>query len=457
MSGTHRKADAIPSVVQTTGSNIASVAVGAVAGIIVARTLGPHDRGVYGIVTVTPALIGIVGTLGIEEAVVYLVGRGGDRGSIGGLLWGSIALALVLGAAAGVISMMFQFIVFWRASLGVSASLFIAAAFQPLQYVVFQISLAHLRAQERYTTWNVLRLLVPIMYLAGLVVFAYSGRLTVNDAVLCLITANVTVSIATLFIVCYRHRPFTSRAHVENMLSSGWKNHLITVQTYANQQLDQVFIAALAPAAQLGQYAIAVTYANAGLSLGLAPALQMYSHFSRQDQPDRAAYRRLASRTLMLLAGSCGVAALISPIFIPVVFGKSYEAAVKPALILVLSSPLLSLSAMYAAIWKSAGKPLVAAKAQGAGLVLTVLSLPVAIHYFGIIGAAVVSIVVYAAVAAWLACTKPFDGLLAARGLREELWNAGNDDSSLRSRFTAAARDRKRNAGARLEIKLVYR
>jgi O-antigen/teichoic acid export membrane protein len=446
MAGTHRNTNLVPSVAQTTGTNIASVAVGAVAGIIVARTLGPHDRGVYGIVTVTPAFIGIVGTLGIEEAVVYLVGRGGDRRSTGELIWGSLALALVLGAAAGVISVVFQFIVFWRASLGVSTSLFIAAAFQPLQYVVFQVSLAHLRAQARYTTWNVLRVLVPILYLAGLVVFAYFGRVTVNDAVLCLITANVTVSLATLFIICFKHRPFTSRVHVENMLSNGWKNHLITVQTYANQQLDQVFIAVMAPAAQLGLYAIAVTYANAGLSLGLAPALQMYSHFSRQDRPDRAAYRRLVWRTLILLIGSCGIAALIAPIFIPLVFGRSYDGAVKPALILVLSSPLLSLSAMFAAIWKSAGKPLVAAKAQGAGLLLTLLSLPVAIHYFGIVGAAVVSIIVYAVVASWLAFTKPFDGLLTARGLGEDLRTSA-DDSSLRPQLAVVGRNLKRIAG----------
>ena len=66
---------------------------------------------------------------------------------------------------------------------------------------------------------------------------------------------------------------------MKQLLSYGWKNHLITVQTYANQQLDQVFLAVMVPAAQLGQYAIAVTYASAGLSLGTALRSSMYSHF----------------------------------------------------------------------------------------------------------------------------------------------------------------------------------
>ena len=163
---------------------------------------------------------------------------------------------------------------------------------------------------------------------------------------------------------------------MKHMLSYGWRNHLITLQTYANQQLDQVFLAAMVPAAQLGQYTIAVTYASAGLSLGQAPALQMYSHFSRQENPDRAAYRHLLIRTMLLLTGICLVSAVLAPFFIPLVFGKSYEMSVAPALILILSAPLLSLGAMFSAIWKSAGKPLVAAKGQGIGLLLTVVTLP---------------------------------------------------------------------------------
>ena len=189
----------------------------------------------------------------------------------------------------------------------------------------------------------------------------------------------------------------------------------MTVQTYANQQLDQVFLAAMVPAAQLGLYAIAVTYASAGLSLGAAPALQMYSHFSRQESPDRADYQRLMTRTLIMLVGTSMISGAMAPFIIPLVFGKSYEGAVTPALILVLSSTVLSLSAMYSAIWKSAGKPLTAAKAQGVGLFLTVISLPLAITYLSILGAALVSIIVYGVVAACLWYSKPFDGLLMAR------------------------------------------
>ncbi len=304
---------------------------------------------------------------------------------------------------------------FWSPALGVSRVLFIAFACQPLLYALTQSSVAHLRAQSRYTAWNVFRLTVPVVYLAGLMLVLAHGSLTVNAAILCLLTGNIVLLIAAMLSVCLPHSPSTSRAEIEHMLSLGWKNHLITVQTFANQQLDQVFLAAMVPAAQLGRYTIAVTYASAGFSLGQAPALQMYSHFSRQEHPDRAAYRRLLARTMLLLTGICVITAMLAPFFIPLVFGKSYEMAVPPALILIFSAPLLSLGAMFSAIWKSAGKPLVAAKGQGIGLLLTIVSLPAAITYLGIDGAAIVSILVYCVVAAWLWRSSPFEGLCSAR------------------------------------------
>jgi stage V sporulation protein B len=411
----HRKTTGVPSVGQTSVTSVATVALGAIAGIIVGRVLGPHGRGVYAIATVAPTFIGIAGTLGVEEAIVYIAGRTQDRWRVGQLIWGSLFIALVLGSIASAVSVAFQLLLFWRPALGVSRILFIAFACQPLQYALTQAAVAHLRAQARYTAWNMLRILVPVVYLAGLVLVIAFDTLTVNAAILCLLAGNIAVLIASTLSVCLSHPPSTSRAEMKNMLSYGWRNHLITMQTYANQQLDQVFLAAMVPAAQLGQYTIAVTYASAGLSLGQAPALQMYSHFSRQENPDRGAYRHLVIRTMLLLTGICLVSAVLAPIFIPLVFGKSYEMSITPALILILSAPLLALDAIFSAIWKSAGKPLVAAKAEGIGLVLTVVALPVAIIHFGIGGAAAVSIVVYGVVAAWLWRSRPFEGLRAAR------------------------------------------
>jgi O-antigen/teichoic acid export membrane protein len=400
---------------QTSATSVAIVVLGAVAGVIAGRALGPHGRGVYAIATVAPTFIGVAGTLGVEEAIVYLVGRADDGTRTGRLIWGSLLIAIGLGVAATALSIAFQFVLFWKPTLGVSRVLFTAFACQPLQYALTQISVAHLRAQARYTAWNVLRVLVPTVYLGGLLLVLTVGTLTVNAAILCLLIGNAAVLAGSVLSVCVSHRPAVSHAEMKRMLSYGWKNHLITMQTLANQQLDQVFLAAMVPAAQLGQYTIAVTYASAGFSLGQAPALQMYSHLSRQEKPDRVAYRRLVLKTMLILSGICAVSAVLAPFFIPLVFGNSYQGAVTPALILILSSPLLSVGAMLSSIWKSAGKPLTAAKAQGIGLVLTVATLIPAIRYAGIEGAAIVSIVVYGVVAIWLWRSNPFAGLFDAR------------------------------------------
>ncbi|HZP27013.1 MAG TPA: hypothetical protein VFB90_08210, partial [Dehalococcoidia bacterium] len=48
----------------------------ALTGIIVARKLGAHDRGVYSIVTTVALLYAAFAELGISKAGIYLMGRG---------------------------------------------------------------------------------------------------------------------------------------------------------------------------------------------------------------------------------------------------------------------------------------------------------------------------------------------------------------------------------------------
>ena len=200
--GLHRKAVGVPSVGRTSAGSVVIVTLGAIAGVVVGRVLGPHGRGVYAIATVAPTFIGVVGTLGVEEAIVYVAGRTQDRRRTGHLIWGSLLIALALGSIASAASIVFQFLLFWTPALGVSKVLFIAFACQPLLYALTQCSVAHLRAQARYTVWNMLRVTVPVVYLAGLLLVLAVGSLTVNAAILCLLTGNVVLLIAATLSVC---------------------------------------------------------------------------------------------------------------------------------------------------------------------------------------------------------------------------------------------------------------
>lgn len=404
-------ADKVPSVVQTAVTNIAMVLTWALAGVIVARILGPRNRGIYTITTAAPLFMCVVGSLGLQDAVVYVVNRIDGTERIGGMVWGSLMLTLGLGSLASAISTVFQLLMFWSQELGVSEVLFIAIACLPLPTLLGQLAFGLLRAQGRYTLWNLLRVLVPILDLTAVAAFAELAGLTVNAAIIALFASTAIVAVVSVAVIAAPHHLSTSGEDVRSLLSYGWKTHVVTVQDYANKQLDQVFLAAMVPPAQVGQYAIAATYASAGMALGWAPVFQLYSHFSRQRRPDRDAYLRLLRRTLMLLVIICSVCAAALPYFVPLVFGKQYNLVTVPALILIASSPMTFISAMLSAVWQSAGKPLIAARAHGVGLVVTVATLWFAIKLFGIDGAAMVSVVAYSVVAWWLWRSDPFERL----------------------------------------------
>lgn len=63
------------------GSRTAVALFGTVTGIILARKLGPHDRGILALMLLLPATLVTVTNFGITEANVCWVRRGGRRSS----------------------------------------------------------------------------------------------------------------------------------------------------------------------------------------------------------------------------------------------------------------------------------------------------------------------------------------------------------------------------------------
>jgi O-antigen/teichoic acid export membrane protein len=82
-------------VLQILGGRVAMTLIGGAAGVITARALGVHDRGLYQLLVLLPATLANVAKLGIPQAAIYFVRQRGVSASdvASNALW----LALVLG------------------------------------------------------------------------------------------------------------------------------------------------------------------------------------------------------------------------------------------------------------------------------------------------------------------------------------------------------------------------
>ena len=410
-----RDAD-VPGVTLTSVVNAAIFGMGAVAGVVAARSLGPSARGALTICTIAPMYIALFGIVGLDEATVYLTGRSHDANERARVLWTGLALALATGVVAAGLSLLVQVGLYWSRVHDVNRGLFVAFALYPIIYCPAFIGLSSIRGYERYRLWNILRMIPAAGYFLGLVVLALTPRgLTINGAIVSQGVALIVMLVIAVGWSVSSHAPGFSWRIARSLVGFGWRNHLITVQNLTNQRLDQLLLGLMVSTSQVGLYSIAVTYAGAALSMGTGPSLQVFSHLSRESSYTMEQFRALLRRMLAVLLLVCAVTWIVAPFVIPLLFGAGFSGAVFPAVILVAGGPLLAVDALLAAIWKATGRPLQAARCEGVGLLATIILLYPAIRIWGINGAAAVSLVSYGLAVVLLWRSRPVEAFIAWR------------------------------------------
>ncbi|HEV3213064.1 MAG TPA: oligosaccharide flippase family protein [Acidimicrobiales bacterium] len=426
---------AVPAVPITSIVNAATFGMGAIAGVVAARSLGPSARGVLTISTIAPMYIGLFGIVGLDEATVYMTSRTEDLKERATILWTGLALSVATGMAAAAVSLLVQIGLYWDRVHGVDRTLFVLFALYPIVYGPAFIGLSSIRGYARYRLWNVLRMIPATGYFLGLTLLALTPRgLTIDGAMASQGAALVVMLVIAVGWSISSHRPRVSWSKAKTLMGFGWRNHLITVQNLTNQRLDQLLLGLMVVSSQVGMYSIAVTFSGAALSMGTGPSLQVFSHLSRDGSYTREQFRALLRRMLIALLVVCAVTWVAAPFVIPLLFGSRYSAAVLPAVILVAGGPLLAVDALLAAIWKATGRPLEAAKREGVGLLATIALLYPAIRIWGINGAAAVSVVSYAIAVVLLWRSRPVDAFIASRAhkrLDRDLMDAEESDLAI--------------------------
>jgi len=386
----------------TAAMNAGTVALGAITGVLIARELGPTARGELVIASVGPPLIASLLLLGTDEALVFILAHAKGRSEVGRVVGSAIGMSLTLGAIATVLSLLLQWLYFAPAAPHVAAIAIYGYGTVPFLYIFTQVSLGIMRARQQYTLWNLCRGWIPLCYLASVIVLIIAHRLSPTAILTVLFAANLLLFMySVLRLRGERDRQFLPKQG-RDILRLGTQNHLITVGQLVNQRLDQFVLARLVSSTQLGYYAVAVTYASLGLVVAMAPAWQLYSQGSQGGGISKHHFSSLQWRTTVAMAAMAAVCGVLAPFLMPYVFGRAFTASVLPAVILLCGAPALALSALRAAAWKASGKPLRAAFAEGIGIVVTFVGLIVFARRFGIVSAAITSVLAYTTVTAVL-------------------------------------------------------
>jgi len=368
-----------------------------VTGTLNARLLGPSGRGELAAIQTIPSMIAMVAFLGLPSAVAFFSARRPTEARM--LTSTAVTLCLLVSIPAVALGYLFMPRLLGSQSREAVHGARIYLSFIPLQAIVTMPYLA-LQGLGRFGVWNLLRLAPNIAALTAICVAWATGAPSAER-----FSGWYLLAYAMISPIAYRAlwtnstgsaRPSTKP--VREILHYGLPNALMIPAGMLNLQMDQMLMAAWLPSKVLGLYAVSVSW-TAMLSAvfgALGPVL--FPALAATQDP--VAQRALVARSFRLgiiavLVLGAGLA-LVTPVLMPLLFGRAFAPAVPAALILVAASIVLNLDNLAGEILRGLGVPRWPLFGQLAALPVTVGLLALLLPRWTLVGAGVTSLIAYA-------------------------------------------------------------
>lgn len=392
------------SIVHTAGFNAASTAAAGLAGIILARAVGPTARGEYAAITAWFSVALIVGSMGQPAALCFYVAHHPVRareyvatsrammlatGSIALIAGMLIAPLLAHGIAAVSLG--------YRIAFGVSIVAFVAASY------TFSLQARDLQS------WNIVRVSQPVLSVIATLVLWRLRLLTVDDA-LEILAGTMLVQLGWAYLSCRRNGLVPGRANVtliRPLAIYGAAQIAALTPATLNAQLDQLVLSQTVPAADLGQYAIAVSLTLLPIPFVSAIGNVAFPRLSSQEKTTVATHRMQRAAVLASAALAVAILAPLAAVahwVVPLIFGARYQGAVPLLWILSPGGVFFACNQVTGDLLRGRNRPIFVACAEGLAAVSTIVLLFTLLPIFGVVAAAIASTISYGVALAVMLC-----------------------------------------------------
>ncbi len=374
--------------------------------ILVARILGPANKGLYAFMVLLGESMLPIFFLGFGVGVVYLLGSERFKGR------DVIFSSLVIGFASGLLVAFLLAFLWSRQWLGKTASALPAEFMLPVLCTlplsgVFSISKQVLKGQSRFGLLNVLTLANGVFNVLLLVVLVLLTGLALQGAVIAIVLQKFLTACVVVYLLL-RYNRFRWRLHLPFIRASyayGLKAWLGNMATRSNERMDQLILSFFVGPVWLGYYSVAFSLVRLMGFFPQAVSPVLFNMVAKaRDVTRSVVLMARVHRVLLLLVGVMALTlALTGPWVIPLLYGRAYEAAYTPMLILLPGMFVYMASRRVVNKFLSAsGFPEMSSKVEGVGALTGIAGYALFIPFWGILGAALASTLAYG-VSTWVA------------------------------------------------------
>ncbi|MDQ3648097.1 MAG: oligosaccharide flippase family protein [Actinomycetota bacterium] len=372
-----------------------------VVSVVLARALGPANRGIFFLGALVAAYAAIIGDLGMSTAgVVYAANR---RIALGHLHGVAVGFSVVAGAVAAVALLPFEG--FWTDTvlkgLDTTVLILVCVGIPPLLYA--QIMVAVLTGTGRVPATATLRtaqaialplLLTPVAVATGSPAWSLGAWLVTS--------VGYAAAIATYTVRQVTGPTLPSGETIRTMASFGTRGYIGTLSHHGFLRIDVFFLSARFGPAVVGLYSLASVVAERISLIGQAVYAASANRVGSAPLQEAAALTAQTVRLLLLvMTPAAALMAVLSwPVF-PLAFGRDFADAALPFTLLLPGTVCLTVWHVTSLFIVSAlRRPGTTTLIQGGALLVSLPLYYLAVREASMTGAAIVSSVVYASVLA---------------------------------------------------------
>ena len=372
-------------------SNLVRTLIGIASGILLARYLGPDQRGQLGALMVVPSMLVSLLNLGIRQSVVRELGKQDfpARHIVRTVVVMSFWLSVVAVAGGGVVFSLFY-------------------AREPLPFILLAISVAPamlttslfsgiMLANDSIGAYSRLRVYPSILQLAGVLVLVVLFAFQLTGALVAQVVAYYLVACyAMLWLMGQSRDNGGFRFDVARRLTSVGLVYAIALFSLAlNYRIDIILLRRYSTLSQIGQYTIGVGLAEQLWQIPAAIGVLMFVKSSRRGNNDIEFVARVLRLNLLVALGLSGLLFVFSQYLVPFVYGPDYLESVGVVRTIIPGVFIFIIFKILYSDLAGRGKPQVALFVMIPSVLLNVILNIILIPTHGAQGAALASSISY--------------------------------------------------------------
>jgi len=376
-------------------------ALAGVAGLILARTLGPEGRGLYSLITEAGGLVYAPVGLGIATAGIYLSNqrRFSQQVAFSNTMAWLLGCLAVYGLGAGLL-LATRRELFGLGDIGV-AVVIVGGALGLFRFA-FRDFLA---AQGRITAVALIDAAMPIARLTGVALLLSLAILDTESAVLAWLMALV-IQVAGAMVLLSKRLSLNPTLHfgaLRQQLWYGARGHAGWLLQSLNHRFDVFILAYFSGSATVGYYAVAFNLAESTWWIPLALGTALFPRASSLQPAENASLTAsVMRRSLPLILVSVLAMMLVGQPLIVLLYGSEFSQSVIPFLVLAPSGLFYTVTKLLATSLTAQGRPQASLYGGMISVPIMIGANIVLIPWLDATGAALASNLAYAVYAAYL-------------------------------------------------------